>query len=35
MIYITRYVHKMLIKMLSMHYHDLIGKNEEPEGKNI
>ena len=29
----TRYVHTKSIKMLSMHYHDLMGKIEEHEGK--
>ena len=29
----TRYVHTKSIKMLSMHYRDLMGKIEEHEGK--
>ena len=33
-VYFTRYVHKKMIKMLSLHYHELMGKNEEQEGKN-
>ena len=33
MIYFTRYVHKMLVRMLSLYYHELIGKIEEHEGK--
>ena len=33
MIYFTRYVHSKSIKILSLYYHKLIGKNEEHEGK--
>ena len=33
MIYFTRYVHKMSVRMLSLYYHELIGKIEEHEGK--
>ena len=33
MIYFTRYVHRKLIKMLSLHYHELMGKNKEHERK--
>ena len=31
-IYFTRYVHKMLIKMLSLYYHESMRKIEEHEG---
>ena len=31
----TRYVPKISIKMLNLHYHELMGKIEECEGKNI
>ena len=34
-IYITRFVHSKLIKMFSLHYHELTGKIEENEGKTI
>ena len=34
-IYFARYVHSKPIKMLSLHYHKLIGKTEEHERKNI
>ena len=34
-IYFTRYVHGTLIKMLSLYYHELIGKIKEHEGTNI
>ena len=30
----TRYVHSNSIKILTLHYHELIGKIEEHEGKN-
>ena len=30
----TRYVHSNSIKILILHYHELIGKIEEHEGKN-
>ena len=30
----TRYLHSNLINMLSLHYHELMGKIEEHEGKN-
>ena len=33
MICFTRYVKKRLIKMLSIHYHELIGKIKKHEGK--
>ena len=33
MIYFTRYVHSKSIKVLNLHYHELIGKIEEHEGK--
>ena len=33
MIYFTRYVHKKSIKMLSLHYHELMGNIEKHEGK--
>ena len=33
--YFTRYVHSKSIKMLSLHYHELMGKIKEYEGKNI
>ena len=32
-IYFTRYVHMNAIKMLSLHYHELMGKIKEHEGK--
>ena len=32
-IYFTRYVHRKLIKMLSLHYHEVMGKIKEHEGK--
>ena len=35
MIYFTRYVHSKSIKMLSLHYHELIGKIEEQEGNSF
>ena len=34
-IYFTRYVHSKSIKMLSLHYNELMAKIEEHEGKNI
>ena len=34
-VYFTRYVHSKLIKMLSLHYHELIGKIEEQEGNSL
>ena len=34
-IYFNRYVHSKSAKMLSLHYHELMGIIEEPEGKNI
>ena len=34
-IYFTIYVHSKAIKMLSLHYHKLMGKIEKHEGKNI
>ena len=33
MIYFTRYVHSKSIKVLNLHYHELIGKIEENERK--
>ena len=33
MIYFTRYFRKMSVRMLSLYYHELIGKIEENEGK--
>ena len=33
MIYFTRYVHGKSMKMLSLYYHELIGKAEGYEGK--
>ena len=33
MIYFTRYVHKKSIKILSLHYHELMENIEEHEGK--
>ena len=33
MIYLTRYVRKVSVRMLSLYYHELIGKIEEHEGK--
>ena len=35
MIYFTRYVHNNLLKILSLHYYDLIGKIEEHEREKI
>ena len=35
MTYFTRYIHSNSIKMLSLHYHELMGKIEEHEGKNM
>ena len=35
MIYFTKYVHSKSIKMLILHYHELTGKTEEHEGKQI
>ena len=32
-IYFTRYVHSNSIRMLSLHHHELMGNNEEHEGK--
>ena len=32
-IYFTRYIHKEPVKMLSICYHELMGKTEEHEGK--
>ena len=32
-IYFTRYVHKQPIKMFSLHYHELMSKTEEHDGK--
>ena len=34
-IYVTRNVHRKSIKMLCLHYYELIGKIEEHYGKNI
>ena len=34
MIYLTRYSHCKSIKILSLHYHELIEKTEDHEGKN-
>ena len=34
-IYFTRYVHCKSIKILNLHYHKLIGKNEKREVKNV
>ena len=34
-IYFTRYILKKLIKMLSVRYHELMGKIEEPQGKKL
>ena len=34
-IYFSRYVHGKSIKMLSLHYHESMGKINENEGKNI
>ena len=31
-IYSTRYVHKKSIRILSLHYHELMGKTEEHKG---
>ena len=33
MIYFTRYVNSQSVKMLSLHYHELLGKIEKHEGK--
>ena len=33
-IYFTRYIHRKLIKMLSLHCHELMEKIEEDTGKN-
>ena len=33
MIYFTRYLHSKSTKMLGWHYHELMGKIEEHEGK--
>ena len=35
MIYFTRYVNSQSVKMLSLHYHELLGKIEKHEGKKI
>ena len=35
MIYFTRCVNSQSIKMLSLHYHELLGKIEKHEGKKI
>ena len=32
--YFTRFVQSSSIKMLSLHYHELMGKIKDPEGKN-
>ena len=34
-IYFTRYKRGKIITMLNLHYHELMGKNNEHEGKNI
>ena len=34
MIYFTTYVHSKSMKILSLYYHELLGKIEEHEGKN-
>ena len=34
-IYFTRYVYSRLINMLSFHYHELLGKTKEHDGKKI
>ena len=34
MIYFTTYVHSESMKILSLYYHELLGKIEEHEGKN-
>ena len=34
-IYFTRYLHNKSIKILRFHYHELIGKTDEHEGKDI
>ena len=34
-IYFTRYVNSQSIKMLSLHYHELLGKIEKHKGKKI
>ena len=34
-IYFARYFHKKWIKKLSLHYHELIGKIKEHEGKKV
>ena len=33
--YFTRYAHSKSIKTLSLHYHELMGKIKEHEGKKI
>ena len=33
LIYFTRYFHSKSIKVLNLHYHELMGKIEEHEGK--
>ena len=33
MIYVTRHVYSKSIKMLSLHYHELMGNIKEHEGK--
>ena len=33
--YFTRYVHKKLIKILGLHYHELMGTSEEQEAKKL
>ena len=33
--YFTRYVHKKLIKILDLHYHELMGTSEEQEAKKL
>ena len=34
-IYFTRYIHGKSMKMLSLHYHELMGKIKEHEEKNL
>ena len=34
-IYFTRYILSKVIKILNLHYNELMGKMEEYEGKNI
>ena len=34
-IYFTRYLHSNSINLFSLHYHELIGKTEEHEGKKM